>query len=112
MRRFEADRMVYKMGDSGLLGIMVLLTGTGVSALFSASYHFGRVISGNPFYFFSRQIIWVILGTLFSYILSRIPLELIRRATVPFLIMTVVLNFLTFTGLGTTSGGATRWLEI
>ncbi len=112
MRRFEADRMVYKMGDSGLLGIMVLLTGTGVSALFSASYHFARVISGNPFFFFGRQVLWILLGTLFSYVLSRVPLKLIRKTTVPFLFVTVVLNLLTFTSLGSTSGGATRWLEI
>ncbi|QEN07905.1 putative lipid II flippase FtsW [Oceanispirochaeta crateris] len=113
MRRFEADRMVLRVSDSGLLGIMVLLTGTGVSALFSASYHFGRVAAGDPFYFFNRQILWIVLGTLFSFILSRMPLTLIRRLTHPFIITTIVLNILTYVpGIGSTAGGASRWIEI
>jgi len=113
MRRFEADRMVIRMSDSGLIGIMVLLTGSGVSALFSASYHFGRVAAGNPFYFFNRQIIWILLGTMFSYILSRIPLIIIRKLTIPFVLATMLLNLLTYIpGIGSTAGGATRWIEI
>lgn len=113
MRRFEADRMVNRMSDSGLLAIMVLLTGTGVSALFSASYHFGSVAAGNPFFFFSRQIIWIIIGTFFSFFLSRVPLDLIRKLTIPFVIFTLVLNALTYVpGIGSTAGGAQRWIEI
>ncbi|MBF9016137.1 MULTISPECIES: putative lipid II flippase FtsW [unclassified Oceanispirochaeta] len=113
MRRFEADRMVNRMSDSGLLAIMVLLTGTGVSALFSASYHFGSVAAGNPFFFFNRQIIWIIIGTFFSLILSRVPLDLIRKLTIPFVIFTLVLNALTYVpGIGSTAGGAQRWIEI
>ncbi|MDC7231848.1 MAG: putative lipid II flippase FtsW [Spirochaetales bacterium] len=113
MRRFEADRMVNRMSDSGLLAVMVLLTGTGVSALFSASYHFGTVAAGDPFYFFNRQIIWIILGSVFSIILSRIPLELIRKLTVPLVVFTIFLNVLTYVpGIGSTSGGAQRWIEI
>ena len=113
MRRFEADRMVIRMSDSGLLGIMVLLTGTGVSALFSASYHFGRIAAGDPFYFLNRQILWIMLGTLFSFILSRVPLALIRKMTHPFVIITIIMNVLTYVpGIGSTAGGATRWIEI
>ncbi|MDA3956597.1 putative lipid II flippase FtsW [Oceanispirochaeta sp.] len=113
MRRYEADRMIIRMSDSGLVGVMVLLTGTGVSALFSASYHFGRVAAGNPFYFINRQIIWILLGALVSFILSRMPLSLIRKMTIPFVIMTIILNVLTYVpGIGSTSGGATRWIEI
>lgn len=113
MRRFEADRMVNRMSDSGLLAVMVLLTGTGVSALFSASYHFGRIAAGNPFYFFNRQIVWIVLGTVFSLVLSRIPLALIRRLTIPFVVVTLILNALTYVpGIGSSSGGAQRWIEI
>jgi len=101
------------MSDSGLRGIMILLTGTGVSALFSASYHFGRVAVNNPFYFFNRQILWILLGTLFGFILSRIPLSVIRKGTIPFVFTAIGLNLLTYVpGIGSTSGGATRWIEI
>ena len=113
MRRFEADRMVIKMSDSGLVGLMVLLTGAGVSALYSASYHFGRVAAGNPFYFFNRQILWIVLGALCSYVLSRIPLELIRKLTLPLVVTTIILNVLTYVPwIGKSAGGATRWIEI
>ena len=113
MRRFEADRMVIKMSDSGLVGLMVLLTGTGVSALYSASYHFGRVAAGNPFYFFNRQLLWIVLGTAFACVLSRIPLDLVRRLTIPLVVLTFVLNALTYVPwIGSSAGGATRWIEI
>ena len=113
MRRFEADKIIMNMSDSGLKGVMILLTGTGVSALFSASYHFGRVAANDPFYFFNRQLVWIVLGTLFALILSRLPLGFIRKWTIPFVIVTVILNILTYIpGIGSNAGGATRWIEI
>ncbi len=101
------------MSDSGLKGIMVLLTGTGVSALFSASYHFGRIAANDPFFFFSRQLLWILLGGLFGLILSRLPLDFIRKWTIPFVFVTLILNLLTYVpGIGSHAGGATRWIEI
>ena len=113
MRRFEADRMIMNMSDSGLKGVMILLTGTGVSALFSASYHFGRIATGNPFFFFTRQLMWIALGSILGIILSRLSLDFIRKWTVPFVVLTLVLNLLTYVpGIGSHAGGATRWIEI
>ena len=113
MRRFEADRVIMNMSDSGLKGVMLLLTGTGVSALFSASYHFGRIVANDPFYFFNRQILWILLGAMFGFLLSRLPISFIRKWTVPFVLLTIFLNLLTYVPLiGSHAGGATRWIEI
>ncbi len=113
MRQFAADRIISNMSDSGLKGVMVLLTGTGVSALFSASYHFGRIAANDPFYFFNRQLLWIVLGGLFGLLLSRLPLGFIRKWTIPFVFVTLVLNLLTYVpGIGSHAGGATRWIEI
>ncbi|OQY34559.1 MAG: putative lipid II flippase FtsW [Spirochaetaceae bacterium 4572_59] len=113
MRRFEADKIIMNMSDSGLKGVMFLLTGTGVSALFSASYHFGRIAANNPFYFLNKQLLWIFLGSFFGFVLSRLPIAFIRKWTVPFVIVTVFLNLLTYIpSVGSHSGGAARWIEI
>ncbi len=113
MRRFEAEKMVVRMGDAGLAGIMLLIAGTGVSALFSASYHFGRVANKGPFFFFNRQILWMFLGAAGGFFVSRLAQELIRRLVLPFVLITVSLNIMTYVpGIGSSAGGASRWLEI
>jgi len=96
-----------------MLVIILALTGLGAAALFSSSYNFCRTYLGDPLYMITRQIRWIALGTVLALLVARIPKNAIKRS-VPFLvIITLVLNLVTAVpGIGYTSGGARRWIEV
>ncbi len=99
--------------DQTLLALMLLLVGSGMASVLSASSHFGRVVMGTPYYFFIRQVLWVCLGGILASFCSQIQVEQIRRLTMPFMVFTLFMNVLTYLpGLGLEGWGATRWVEI
>jgi cell division protein FtsW len=97
--------------DYFLLVIIILLFGVGLSVLFSASYFHAEKLGKNPQYFFNKQIIWLVLGGLFAYLVSRAPLELIRKSIPYVLISAFLILLLPFVpGLGKDINGARRWI--
>ena len=99
--------------EDSMLVIILALTGLGAAALFSSSYSFCRIYLNDPLYMITRQIKWIILGTVLALIVARIPKAAVKRS-IPFLVLiTLVLNLVTaIPGIGYTSGGARRWVEI
>ena len=64
-----------------LLIVFVLLT-VGIVMMFSASYvsaSYDRKTGYNPYYYFTRQIIFAGLGIVAMFLLSRVRLELFKR---------------------------------
>ncbi|MDC7224161.1 MAG: putative peptidoglycan glycosyltransferase FtsW [Spirochaetales bacterium] len=96
-----------------MLVIILALTGLGAAALFSSSYSFCRTYLNDPLYMINRQIRWIALGTVLALMVARIPKGAVKRS-IPFLvIITLLLNLMTaIPGIGYTSGGARRWIEI
>lgn len=84
----------------------------GLIALFSASYAEGLKISGNGWYHFTRQVIWITVALFFSKIIYRTPIKKILLFS-PFLYYFVLgLVLLTILGLGEEVNGAERWLRL
>lgn len=84
----------------------------GLIALFSASYAEGLKISGNGWYHFTRQVIWITIALFFSKIIYRTPIKKILLFS-PFLYYFVLgLVLLTILGLGEEVNGAERWLRL
>ncbi|MEM9540164.1 MAG: FtsW/RodA/SpoVE family cell cycle protein [Cyanobacteria bacterium P01_E01_bin.42] len=85
----------------------------GLVVLFSASYPVADAEVGDGFYYFKRQVIWILLGTSAFNVIARLPF----RYTIPisrwflFLLLGLMAAILV-PGVGTTVNGATRWITI
>jgi cell division protein FtsW len=68
--------------DWGLLTIVATLLTIGVIMVFSASYTVGIYVHDDPFYFFFRQLIWVVVGVAAMLVTMRIPYSFWQRWSV------------------------------
>ena len=59
--------------DSVLVAVLIVLTGSGLAVLLSASYFYGDKVFDDPLRFFRRQVLWVVLGTLIAAIAASVP---------------------------------------
>lgn len=110
---FKAERLGGNEPMRGMAAIQFLLAGIGAVILFSASWYFARTIFNDPFRIWRRQILWMILGLAAAWGVARVPKLWIRKS-VPYLVWAaLLLNLLTYIpGIGYTSGGARRWIEV
>lgn len=107
------EKIERKEGDFVLVLLIALLVGIGIAVLFSASYFHAERLDKDPGYFFRKQLIYIGLGIVVGFILSRTPLELIKKF-VPFILLSaLVVSLLTFVpGIGKPILGARRWIFI
>ena len=86
----------------------------GLVALFSASYAEAEAKTGNGLYYFVRQLVWVILGTVGFNFVVRSPLKHLYKIAPWLLLFLLGLILITsvMPGVGTTVNGATRWLAL
>ena len=86
----------------------------GLVALFSASYAEAETNTGNGLYYFVRQLVWVILGTVGFNFVVRSPLQNLYKIAPWLLLFLLGLILITsiIPGVGTTVNGATRWLAL
>ncbi|MBI3963444.1 MAG: putative lipid II flippase FtsW [Candidatus Kerfeldbacteria bacterium] len=100
--------------DTVLLGAVIGLVALGLIILSSATSVLGHERFGDANYFVRNQFIFgTILGGIAMVLLARIHYRLWKKFTMPFLVATIVLLVLVFIpGIGTSIGGAQRWLSI
>ncbi|HUX20507.1 MAG TPA: FtsW/RodA/SpoVE family cell cycle protein, partial [Spirochaetia bacterium] len=77
--RFQAEKIGRSQADYTMIALLVLLLGFGLSTLFSASYYYGARIFGSAEHFLYRQIVFVVVGLVIAYFLSRVSLDFIRK---------------------------------
>ena len=84
----EATRRVDVPFLLGLIGLLVF----GLIVLFSASWDFSLEMLGEkPTYMFSRQLLWLGLGIVGAYVLSRFDYHNWSKLVVPITLMTILL---------------------
>lgn len=112
-RNFEAEKVSGNSGDSVFLVIMLLLVGLGVSFLFTASYSYGERAFGDALYFLKKQLVFILIGVVCAFVVSKVSLKYLRMS-IPFLLIgSFILVLLTFVpGIGAKILGAQRWLVI
>jgi len=110
---FKSERLGGNEPMKGMTAIQFLIAGIGAVALFSASWYFARTVFGDPFRIWRRQVFWMLIGTAGALAVARVPKIWIHRS-VPYLVWTaLILNLLTYIpGVGYSSGGARRWIEL
>jgi cell division protein FtsW len=97
--------------DALMLLTLIVMLSVGTSVLFSASTYYAQRLFEDPYYFFKRQLLWVLIGAVAAVIAAHLPLSLLRQAT-PIVVMgALILVVLTFVpGIGQPIMGARRWL--
>ncbi|MEP7090272.1 MAG: putative lipid II flippase FtsW [Nocardioidaceae bacterium] len=95
-----------------LMGASTLLLTIGLMEVMSASSVDGFVHHGNSYYWFLRQLTWVVLGLPVAFLATRMPHKVLRAFSWPALLIAVVLLTLTQTRLGVTVNGNRNWLAL
>ncbi len=106
MERIEREQV-----DYFFIILIILLTGIGMSFLFSASYYHSEKLGHGPLNLFNKQLVFAAIGFIGLVVCSRLPLSAVRRA-VPVLVgATFIVALLPFVpGVGREINGARRWI--
>lgn len=83
---------VHKVGgsiDLPLLLVMIAILVFGLLMVFSASWDFSLAVYGEPMRMFNRQVLWLTLGLVIAYLLSRIDYHNWRTLSVPLMLATI-----------------------
>jgi len=111
--KFTAEKVRNNSGDFLLLALTILLIGIGLAVLFSSSYYYGDLRFDDPLYFIKRQLLKAGVGALLAVIVSRLPMESLKKFIPAILFVSLVATGLTFMpGLGRTILGARRWIFV
>jgi len=97
--------------DRSLLLVTMLLTIIGLAMILSASYVKAEGMTGDPFFFFKKQLIWVFIG--FGALLCGINIDYrkLRPLAKPILLGVIILLGLVLVGgLGHSAKGSVRWI--
>ncbi|GAA3535335.1 putative lipid II flippase FtsW [Aeromicrobium panaciterrae] len=96
-----------------VLGSSALLLGLGLIMVLSASSIFARLNYGNSFAIVERQLIFAVIGLFGAYVAAHVPLHVLRKMILPFLIISILLILATFIpGVGIEVHGNRNWLPL
>jgi cell division protein FtsW len=99
--------------DTTLLWIAVLLLSIGLVMMASASLAVAERSLGQPYYYFTRQAIFVCLGLVAGFIASRLPLSLLEQHSSTLLFGALMLLVVVLIpGIGREINGSTRWISL
>ena len=99
--------------DLPFLVLVFLLSGIGLVMLLSASFPSAYYESGNPLAYFTRQVIWAVLGIAAMLFIGKINYQRFRGIAKPLLALSIILLLLVLVPhVGITRNNATRWLGI
>ena len=99
--------------DTPFLVIVIMLLCLGTIAIFSASYAYAQKYLGDTYYYLKNQLMFVGLGLVLMFIVSKIDYLVIKRfAYFIFAVVMIMMIATAIPGVGTVHHGARRWLEI
>jgi len=113
MYQFDAQRAQDTRTVHLFYFCVILLLGTGLVTLYSASFAFAARFFHDGNYFIIRQLIFAGVGVIAFFVFSRVKLETLRKFILPFVIIAAFLCILTLVpGIGIERYGASRWIEV
>ncbi len=114
----SSSQLSTQRGDFSLysflfIALILLLVTLGLITMYSASYDEALRIGRSGSYFFTRQVVFALLGGLSFFIISHLSITFIKKLVTPLVIISVIFMLLTlFTPLGIEKAGARRWLQL
>ena len=97
--------------DRPFLLIVLVLVALGTIMVFSASYAYAKQNYSDSYFFASRQIRWVLIGSAVMFLFTVFDYLIIKRFHKPFFYLTMLLMALV-PKFGFEAGGAVRWFQI
>ncbi len=95
------------------LCVVVILIALGLIMLYSASYNEALIHDLPHYYFFQRQMMFVLFALLCSVVIRFMPLSWFRYLAIPIVLFCLALMGLTlFTSYGQVRLGSRRWLQV
>ena len=99
--------------DLPLLGIVLALLAIGLAMVYSASGIRALDTRDDPSYFLVQQSVWAAIGLVGLLAAARVEHRHYRKAALPLVVLVVaLLAAVLVPGIGTTAGGASRWLRL
>lgn len=99
--------------DKMLLIDILILCCFGLLYVYSASNVSGSYRYGDEFYFFKRQLLFLVVGLIIMYFMTKIDLEKMKKYTsLIFYIVLALLIIVLIPGIGLVRGGARSWIGI
>ena len=83
----------------------------GLVTLFSASYAVGLESANDGWYYFKRQLVWVVIGLILFKVVIQSSIQRLLKIAPWFYIGVLLLIILTVLGFGVEVNGAQRWLR-
>lgn len=120
-RRYDIDTIEQQPKVNGqhtitpftYLCVVIALVGFGLISMYSASYDEALRMNLSGSYFFTRQLVFAIIGFAAFILIQYIPMRIIRLFVWPLLVVSGLLMLMTlFTPFGVTRLGSKRWLEL
>jgi cell division protein FtsW len=102
-----------KRFDLILFGLTTLLTLFGLLMIFDASSVLAYEIYGDKYNFIKDQIVWVVLGYTALYFFYKFDYRKLYNLALPALLISLFMLMLVFVpGVGSSTKGAARWINI
>jgi cell division protein FtsW len=99
--------------DPWLVLAVAGLIGIGLVMVFNVSYFLSSSNFGDPYAFFRKHLFSIALGSVVAVVISRFGSETYRRFAYPMLVAALVsLVLVLVPGIGSTRGGAQRWVAL
>jgi cell division protein FtsW len=96
-----------------LIGITVIMSLIGLVMVFSASQATGLAEYQDSFYYFKKQILWMVIGFAALILLAKTDHRWLRRLSYPGMGISIILLIaVLIPGIGIIAGGARRWIMI
>jgi cell division protein FtsW len=96
-----------------LLILALLLISFSLVMVYSTTGVVAQEKFGDPYFYVKRQAISALIGFILLFSFSRIPMELIKKATPYLYIVCLSLLLVTYLpGIGDRAGGAQRWINL
>ena len=90
----------------------IFLALIGIFILYESSTYTALINIGDKYYFVKNQIMWVIIGIVAAFVVSKIPYRKLYPLALPLLLATLALLIVVFIpGIGLRLKGATRWID-
>ncbi len=97
--------------DYPLLFLVIFLVGVGLLMVYSSSFYEGRIKHDNSSYFFTRQLIFAMMGFTALLIVSVVRYQILQKLVYVGLIMGAAFMIL-LKVKGIDKNGSTRWLQV
>ena len=107
------EASISSMMDVRMFYALLILIGTGVIMMTSTTVELGYKGYGDAFYYVKKQMIFMLLGGLSVWVLTRIRLVYWERLGPFFLVVTIALLVLVLIpGIGRSVNGSSRWIVL